>query len=486
MGVKGVAPNVYLISVNILRNPVTGNGFTGSEIGAAITWAVASNGGNADILSNSWGVPIQGYSESNITAAYNSARTTGRGGTKGAVLVFASGNSNLAWSGVSFPANIPNNIAVGAITNQGAIWNYSSRGSEMDLVAPSGDVSLLGNLTTTDRMNTNGHETGNYTNRFGGTSAACPQVAGVAALMLSVNPALTEAQVRTKLQQTATDMGSAGFDNTFGYGRVNAYAAVMSALPSAFITGPAQICPSGSYSVTNIPSGSTVEWSSSNTGVLTINASTGAASRVGDGQVTITATISYFSGCPGFQLTKTINVGKPTISFTVNGQPFQNGQVCVGSSNYIDIVGHDPMNSYTWTLQPGSTGSLSGSGSSATFSNNSIACSGISVVASNSCGTTNTGLTICTKNCFMAAYNVYPNPAKDYLNITFGDVKTTTALPEQVILYGEQSMAPIKSISVKDVFEQGTFKNGNTIEMQVKDLPRGTYYLHVVPQKDSD
>lgn len=306
------------------------------------------------------------------------------------------------------------------------------------------------------------------------------------ALMLSVNPALTEAQVRTKLQQTATDMGPGGFDNDHGYGRLNAHAAVLSALPTAFISGPVQICPSGSYSITNMPSGATVSWSSSDISILTINSSTGAATRVGNGQVTVTATIQYFAGCTGFRLTKTINVGKPIISFTVNGQPFQNGQVCVGSSNYIDIVGHDSMNSYTWSLQSGSSGSLSGSGSSAMFSNYTIQCSGISVVASNSCGSTNTGLTICTNSCFMSAYKVYPNPAKDYLDVTFDDTKALAALPEQIVLYSEKFTAPVKTVVVKDIYNMGTFKNGNTIELQVKDLPRGAYYLHILPPSGSD
>ena len=304
--------------------------------------------------------------------------------------------------------------------------------------------------------------------------------------MLSVNPSLTESQVRTKLQQTATDMGSSGFDNTHGYGRLNAYAAVLSAMPPAFIAGPQQICPSASYSITNMPAGATVSWSSSNTSILTINSSTGAATRVGNGQVTITAIIQYTAGCTAFRLTKNVNVGKPIISFTVNGQPFQNGQVCAGQLQSIDVVGHDPMNSYSWSLQAGSGASFSGSGPSASFVDYNIACSGISLVAPNSCGTTNTGLTICTRSCFMAAYHVYPNPAKDYLDITFEDTKVLATLPEQIVLYSEKSTAPVKTVIVKDIYSQGTFKNGNTIELQVKDLPRGNYYLHLIPGKDSD
>lgn len=486
LGIKGIAPNVYIIPVKIFQNPVNpAFNFTGVEIAAAITWAVAGNGGNADILSNSWGSDVQGFSDGNIQVALNNARTGGRNG-KGTIIVFSSGNFQQAWSGVAFPGNQLNNITVGAITNQGAIWDYSNRGPEMDLVAPSGALNNGGNITTTDWMYGNGVDPGDYTTTFGGTSAAAPQVAGVAALMLSLNPNLTEPQVRTKLQQTATDMGSGGFDNTFGYGRLNAYAAVMSALPTSFISGPSQVCPSASYSITNQPAGTTVTWSSSNTSILTINSSTGAATRVGNGQVTITASIQYTAGCTAFRVTKTVNVGKPIVSFTVNGQPFTNGQLCAGQTHYIDVVGHDPMNSYSWSLQAGSNASFSGNGPSASFSDYNIACSGISLTASNSCGTTNTGLSICTKNCFVAAYNVYPNPAKDYLNITFDDVTNLAALPEQVILYSEKSTTPAKTVQVKDVFQNGAFKNGNTIELPVKDLARGNYYLHVVPGKDSE
>ena len=63
---------------------------------------------------------------------------------------------------------------------------------------------------------------------FPGTSAAAPHIAGIAALMLQANPALTPSEVKATLQSTATDRGSAGFDNTFGAGLANAEAAVNS------------------------------------------------------------------------------------------------------------------------------------------------------------------------------------------------------------------------------------------------------------------
>lgn len=72
-------------------------------------------------------------------------------------------------------------------------------------------------------MGSAGNNSGNYLNVFGGTSASCPQVAGIVALMLSINNGLTETEVVCRLRTTATDLGSAGFDNSFGYGLVNAY-----------------------------------------------------------------------------------------------------------------------------------------------------------------------------------------------------------------------------------------------------------------------
>jgi hypothetical protein len=80
--------------------------------------------------------------------------------------------------------------------------------------------------------------------------------------MLSVNPNLTEAQVRTTLQQTATDMGTSGFDNTYGHGRVNAYSALLAVCPT--LSGPSLVCSSGSsYSIQYLLTGDTITWNQS-------------------------------------------------------------------------------------------------------------------------------------------------------------------------------------------------------------------------------
>ncbi|MFW5761594.1 MAG: S8 family peptidase [Cyclobacteriaceae bacterium] len=219
------------------------------------------------MLSNSWTSANPNFTSGQIIQAINNARTQGRGGL-GSIVVFSSGNFHprpgfTGFNGVAFPANVNGVITVGAIDRNGNIHNYSSRGTEMDLVAPSGGVP--GDVVTTDRMGDLGYNDGdnpNYAFEFNGTSAAAPQVSGVAALMLSVNPNLTEAQVRTILQNTATDMGASGFDNTFGYGRLNAQAAVEAALPT--ITGPSLVCTSNTtFTLQNRPAGTNVTWTRS-------------------------------------------------------------------------------------------------------------------------------------------------------------------------------------------------------------------------------
>jgi subtilisin family serine protease len=60
-----------------------------------------------------------------------------------------------------------------------------------------------------------------------GTSMACPIVAGVAALVVSRNPTYTPAEVKARIESTATDLGKAGYDIEFGHGLVNAFKAVL-------------------------------------------------------------------------------------------------------------------------------------------------------------------------------------------------------------------------------------------------------------------
>jgi|GEM_PF-3968829 len=137
---------------------------------------------------------------------------------KGSLLVAASGNNGI--QEIEYPGNYSTVIAVGAINSSDQRWigsDYGSNyGDKLELVAPGVDVY------STLRNNSYDYETG--------TSMAVPHVSGVAALVWSQYPALSNNEVRQILTGTADDLGSSGRDIYYGYGKVNAYRAVSSYL----------------------------------------------------------------------------------------------------------------------------------------------------------------------------------------------------------------------------------------------------------------
>ena len=216
IGVRGIAPLANMISVNIFVG-----GETTQDNADGITWA--KNEG-ADVMNNSWVYPSCVVNFSNVNDAIADANTNGRGGL-GCVIVFGSGNKFK--SCVDYPGNHPDVIAVGAIDNTGVRSPYSNYGPALDIMAPSSGSGAR--VRTTDRMGAAGYNTTNYNANFGGTSAACPVVSGVATLLLGYDASLTSDEVKNILYSTATDMGPAGNDNEYANGRVDAFAALLAA-----------------------------------------------------------------------------------------------------------------------------------------------------------------------------------------------------------------------------------------------------------------
>lgn len=231
IGTAGVAPNAQLSSVSVLFSNSAGiqGNTTSAQWGDAILWPMNQG---ADVISNSWSTA----SSAVITTALFTALTNGRNG-KGCVIVFATGNDSL--SGIAYPANaLPGIMAVGNLRSDG-YRNFSSNyGSGLDVMAPGTTIA------TSDQQgsmgyNANANLSGNYTDDFNGTSAACPHVAGLAALILSVNPCLTSAQVSQVINRSARKIfgylysvnGPDGtWNNETGYGLIDAEAAVKMSL----------------------------------------------------------------------------------------------------------------------------------------------------------------------------------------------------------------------------------------------------------------
>ena len=302
-GIAGVAPDCKLISIS---NTLSSNLISQERLGDGLKWARQKG---ADVINCSWTLSsINDY----ITDAISDAVTNGRGG-KGCVVFFAAGNNGS--SSVSYPANLPNVMSVGAINRYGNRFPTSQYGLDLDVVAPGDSIFTTGRLKGALEGHTiiDDGPDNVYFPYFRETSAAAPHVAGIAALILYIKPTLTHTQVRQVIESTCTQLSGYSYNprpgnglpwnSEVGHGLVNAYEAVASVVfPS--ITGPDSIFPSGEY---RLRSGLTASWSvssgfslSSNTGsIITVTAGaldgrTGTLTAVVNGE-TVTKSIKAYN-----------------------------------------------------------------------------------------------------------------------------------------------------------------------------------------------
>jgi subtilisin family serine protease len=195
-------------------------------------------------MSNSWSLTpdfeqiFQAYLPM-YAQVVQTAMDSGRNGL-GVPMFYSSGNENA--NEANWPARIEGTIAIGATSmcderksaadcspeNWGG--NY---GKHLDFSAPGTRIP------STDMTGSLGYNGSDNTNTFNGTSAACPHAAGVAALMLSVNPNLSADEVRLIMSRSCDRVGGYAYDSSYsggtwsqelGFGRLNAYASVQGAL----------------------------------------------------------------------------------------------------------------------------------------------------------------------------------------------------------------------------------------------------------------
>ncbi|HWP60966.1 MAG TPA: S8 family serine peptidase [Candidatus Acidoferrales bacterium] len=139
---------------------------------------------------------------------------------KGAVIVAAAGNESA--SAPLYPAALNNVVAVSATDKDDNLAWFSNFGSWIDVAAPGTFI-----YTTRDG--------GGYSS-WHGTSFSSPLVAGLAALVFSLNPSFSNAQVAEILRASADDLGGAGYDPSFGHGRINVARALETAASLAAIS----------------------------------------------------------------------------------------------------------------------------------------------------------------------------------------------------------------------------------------------------------
>ena len=197
IGVVGVAPEASLYAVKVLNRK--GIGFV-SDVIAGIEWSIDNH---MQIISMSFG------STSDSTSLHDECDVAYEAGI---VLVAAAGNNGPDNDTITYPAKYSSVIAVGATDKDDMVASWSSRGQELELTAPGVDIYST-------------YKDGTY-ETLSGTSMACPHVTGTVALILSKNSTLTPDNIRNILQNSAVDLGASGLDSAYGYGRVNATAAV--------------------------------------------------------------------------------------------------------------------------------------------------------------------------------------------------------------------------------------------------------------------
>lgn len=208
IGISGINPNVKILPVRVGG----GVSFPSSSVVAGIHYAI-KNG--AKVINMSFGGPEPSQ------AQYEAIAEASR---KGITLVAASGNEHPVY-GVSYPAGYPQVISVGATrTTNSYIAPFSSRGPELDVVAPGTNI-----LTTL--------KNGKYGEKdMSGTSFSAPMVSGLASLLLSHNPALTPQKIEYIIEKSAYTPDryktAAGHSDYYGYGQIDAAKALTTPFPS--------------------------------------------------------------------------------------------------------------------------------------------------------------------------------------------------------------------------------------------------------------
>jgi len=193
-GVAGVAFNSPLTICKALYT-AAGTGLT-SDVAACIVWAHQRG---AKVISMSLGGGASATLKNAVAAAWENGSATG------SVLVAAAGNDGDAT--LNYPAAYPEVVSVAATDHNDARASFSNANSDVEVAAPGVDV-----LSTIPG--------GQYA-KLSGTSMATPHVSGVTGVLRQLFPADTAAGIRNRLDAAVDDLGAAGRDSSFGFGRVN-------------------------------------------------------------------------------------------------------------------------------------------------------------------------------------------------------------------------------------------------------------------------
>jgi hypothetical protein len=286
--------------------------------------------------------------------------------------------------------------------------------------------------------------------------------------IITVTPnSTTSGQLKTKLKS-----GSSFYDLTLDV--VRKIPTIPSISPS-----PILICNGGNQNVTAgfTPFTYSYTWGSEGgASVSSTGFSTGNVTATASGKAKVRADADPATGCPnsGWQEAY-VHYGVPTVDgITVNSS------MCSGYGQVVtaNVLGNPT--SLSWAVIGGNSSNayLTDYGAGSAYFNSYVPdCYGLQISMSNSCGNSSDGTTICVDNCF-ARYSVYPNPTKDYISVHFEQFDKARLLPEQLTLYREKTQESVYDIANSQIV--ASLNKEGVLQIPVKNLPRGTYYLHMI------
>ena len=352
-GVAGMAFDCVLMPVKVLD--YSGSGSAGS-LADGLYWAT-DNGAQVINMSLGWTPGYDpGPTVSNAVAyAYN----------LGVVLLASSGNAGA--SVVSYPAAYSQVIAVGATRYDDTRPSYSQYGTALEICACGGDMGVDQNGDSygdgTLQMTFLGYDPGppeqlaDPTDMgywfYDGTSMSCPHATALVAMMIANGQTGVE-NIRTILRETAVDLGTAGWDQYYGYGRIDAYAALTygGTPPVAEFSGsPTSGCAPLTVSFTDLSTGEVDTWSWTFGDGGTSTAQNPSHQYVNPGTYTVTLTVDGSNGSDGETKTNYITVGAvPVAAFT--GSPTSG---CAPLTVDFTDQSTGGVTSWDWTFGDGGT-----------------------------------------------------------------------------------------------------------------------------------